>query len=221
MKPQEFFSLLGPAAAAEQIEHGVLASITLAQAALESGYGAYAEGNNLFGIKAKGSANSANQTTREYINGEWRQIVDSFRVYGSWAESIRDHSEFLLKNPTYTRAGVFTRSRALDYKGTARALQSAGYATDPGYANKLISIIEKYKLQEWDLQAAEEGGWIPMRLQHEWQWKQLGDALQGLLDQGVITDPSWPKKAYGKQLTLTELTWLNAVILARQSGVKV
>ncbi|WP_238540458.1 hypothetical protein [Paenibacillus mucilaginosus] len=60
-----------------------------------------------------------------------------------------------------------------------------------------------------------------MRLQHEWQWKQLGDALQGLLDQGVITDPSWPKKAYGKQLTLTELTWLNAVILARQSGVKV
>ncbi|WP_238540459.1 glucosaminidase domain-containing protein [Paenibacillus mucilaginosus] len=70
MKPQEFFSLLGPAAAAEQIEHGVLASITLAQAALESGYGAYAEGNNLFGIKAKGSANSANQTTREYINGD-------------------------------------------------------------------------------------------------------------------------------------------------------
>ncbi|WP_261381554.1 glycoside hydrolase family 73 protein [Paenibacillus cremeus] len=77
----------------DQQDSGVLASITIAQAALKTGYGQFAKGNNLFGIKATGDERAANQPTAEYINGQWIQTVDNFRAYDSWADSVHDHSE--------------------------------------------------------------------------------------------------------------------------------
>lgn len=220
MTPQEFIAALTPAVIQDQIETGVLASITIAQAALETGYGQFAKGNNLFGIKAKDiDENAMEHTTSEYLNNRWVTIVDDFRVYDSWEDSIKDHSIFLLQNGIYARAGFFERSRELDYKGAARALQTAGYATDPQYATKLISIIERYRLYELDQQAAEEGGWIPMRLQFDWQWTQLGDALDGLYRKGLLTDYRWAEKAYARQLTVAEVAWLSTIVLARQNGV--
>jgi len=219
--PQVFIDSIADEAVQDQLATGVLASITIAQAALESGYGQYAKGNNLFGIKGRGDAGDAQHPTSEYINGRWVQVVSGFRVYDSWSESIYDHSRFLLDNPVYARAGFFDAASRLDYAGAAQALQKAGYATDPQYAAKLIRIIEQYRLFDYDRQAAEEGGLIPMRLQHEWQWKQLGDALEGMYKKGLLTDHRWVQRAYARELTVSEVAWLNTIMIARQQGVDV
>jgi flagellum-specific peptidoglycan hydrolase FlgJ len=145
----DFIAMLALLAMAEQHRTSVLASITIAQGILESASGGSAPGNNLFGIKGKGQK----LDTKEFVNGEWVTIKAGFRVYDSWSDSIRDHSNFLLDNARYTRSGFFDRCKALDYKGAAQALQKAGYATDPQYAAKLISLIETYKLWQYDLEA--------------------------------------------------------------------
>ncbi|MCZ8518901.1 glycoside hydrolase family 73 protein [Paenibacillus caseinilyticus] len=218
MNKQDFIKTLLPMAQAEQRRTGVLTSIKLAQACLETGYGRAVAGGNLYGIKGSGQT----FTTHEYYNGVKTTVQDSFRAYPDWAASVIDHSEFLLRNGRYSRAGFFTACKALDYKGAARALQSAGYATDPQYAKKLISIIEangfaKYDQIEEEVKEDED----TMKLEHDWQWKQLGDALDGLYRAGKLSDYSWVEKAYTRQLTISEVSWLNTVILARQSGVEV
>jgi flagellum-specific peptidoglycan hydrolase FlgJ len=145
----QFIAIMAPLAMADQKRTTVLASITIAQSILESATGASAPGNNLFGIKGKGQE----LNTKEFINGEWVTVKDGFRVYDSWSSSVSDHSSFLLENIRYTNSGFFERCKALDYKGAAQALQNAGYATDPQYAAKLISLIEQYMLYQYDLEA--------------------------------------------------------------------
>lgn len=149
MNKAEFVSTIAPYAVEGMIETGVLASITLAQAALESAWGKSAPGNNLFGIKGSGTT----QDTQEYINGAWVTIKAGFRAYPDWLGSITDHNAFLRQNGRYARAGFFERCAALDFQGAARALQTAGYATDPGYANKLITIITTNQFYKYDLEA--------------------------------------------------------------------
>jgi hypothetical protein len=144
----DFIARIAPLAMADQHQTNVLASITIAQAILESASGGSAPGNNLFGIKGRGQK----LDTKEFVNGEWVTIKAGFRVYDSWSDSIHDHSNFLLDNARYARSGFFERCMALDYKGAAQALQKAGYATDPQYAAKLISLIEDYKLWQYDLE---------------------------------------------------------------------
>jgi flagellum-specific peptidoglycan hydrolase FlgJ len=146
MNPQDFISKLAPLAVEEMKRTGVLASITIAQGALESGWGASAPGNNLFGIKGSGQL----QETQEYINGHWLNVVDGFRVYDDWHGSVQDHSQFLIENGRYARAGFLDRCAENDYVGAANSLQNAGYATDPNYAEKLIAIIHIWSLNEWD-----------------------------------------------------------------------
>lgn len=127
----------------EMNKYGIPASITLAQALLESGIGnsdlaRYA--NNHFGIKC---------------NSEWKgktyfkdddQKDDCFRVYENAEESFKDHSIFL-KRKRY--ASLFDLPIS-DYKGWANGLKAAGYATNPKYPDLLINIIEKYNLQQYD-----------------------------------------------------------------------
>lgn len=115
--------------------------MTIAQAILESGWGRFAPGNNLFGIKGSGQK----QATQEFINGKWLQIVDGFRVYESWYESIRDHSLLLAGNPRYMKV-----LNERDYRSASWGLLHAGYATDPQYADKLIRIIEGSNLTRFD-----------------------------------------------------------------------
>jgi hypothetical protein len=141
--------LIAPLAITEQHRTKVLASITIAQSILESASGDSAPGNNLFGIKG----NRQELKTKEFVNGEWITVKDGFRVYDSWSDSVRDHSDFLLENSRYTRSGFFERCKVFDYKGAALALQNAGYATDPQYATKLIGLIETYKLWQYDMEA--------------------------------------------------------------------
>lgn len=141
----------GPMAQADYSRTGVLASITLAQAWLESNCGKYTppNSNNLFGIKCNGNweGECSFAGTSEYYGG-YVNITAGFRVYPSVEESINDHSKFLMENSRYEENGFFA---ATDYVGQAQALQRAGYATSPTYASNLISIIRTNGYDKWDV----------------------------------------------------------------------
>lgn len=127
----------------EMNQYGIPASIKLAQALLESGNGnSYLarEANNHFGIKCGGVWNGKS-IARDDDNPN-----DCFRVYGNPEESFRDHSQFLLRK-RYEK--LFTLDKD-DYKGWARGLKDAGYATNPRYPELLIDLIERYQLHQYD-----------------------------------------------------------------------
>lgn len=122
-----------------QREFGIPASITLAQGLLESGAGRSTlatKANNHFGIKCHRSWRG----NRTYHNDD--RPNECFRAYDRAEDSFKDHGQFL-QQPRYR--SLFNLDPK-DYKGWARGLQKAGYATDRGYANKLIKIIEDYRL---------------------------------------------------------------------------
>ncbi|MEC0228072.1 glycoside hydrolase family 73 protein [Paenibacillus alba] len=150
MSKESFIDQVAPAAQADMLGYGILASVTIAQAILESGWGRSAPGNNLFGIKGSGQQ----QATQEFINGKWVQIVDGFRVYECWADSIRDHSLLLSQNLRYKNV-----LNERNYQIASKELQRAGYATDPKYADKLIQIIEGSDLTRFD-QLEEKGEYM-------------------------------------------------------------
>lgn len=133
-----------PLAVSEMKRTGVPASITLAQGLLESDAGLSAlasKGNNHFGIKCHNDWRGKNMKVDDNAPGE------CFRVYPSAEASFRDHSDFLRSRDRYK--SLF-ELKPTDYKGWARGLRKAGYATDPGYADKLITLIEDYRLYEYD-----------------------------------------------------------------------
>lgn len=151
---QSFLEIIVPMARKNMAKTGVLASLTIAQAILESKYGNSGltkSANNLFGIKGAYNGQSVTLPTTEYEKGVKKTIMAPFRKYPSWQDSLEDHSNFLKKYSRYR--GVLN---AKDYKEACHAIQAAGYATDPNYAIQLISLIEKYKLYEWDKKESEE-----------------------------------------------------------------
>ena len=124
-------------------KYNIPASITLAQALLESGAGQSElarKSNNHFGIKCHDWAGR-----KVYHDDDMRD--DCFRVYKSVKDSYEDHSIFLSSHQRY--AGLF-RLKPTDYVGWARGLKAAGYATSPTYADRLINIIESYNLDRLD-----------------------------------------------------------------------
>ena len=136
-------------------KEGILPSITAAQAILESGWGssqlAKVPNNNLFGIKDSEDWHGAIVTvpTQEYVNGDYIKINAAFRKYTSWNDSVVDHAKFFTS--TEWRKNNYRKVvNETDYRIAAQELKNAGYATDPSYAGKLISLIEAYKLYEWD-----------------------------------------------------------------------
>ena len=133
----------------------ILPSLTIAQAILESRWGKSGltvKANALFGIKAgltwKGKAINS-KTFECYDKIKLTTILASFRAYNSWAESINDHTAFIVSNKRYAKVLA-----AKDYKTACYEIAQAGYATAPNYAASLISIIEGYKLYEYDKVAA-------------------------------------------------------------------
>jgi hypothetical protein len=134
-------------AISEMRRTGIPASITLAQGMIESGNGKSslaAEANNHFGIKCH--SDWKGQTVKH--NDDRRN--ECFRKYRTPGESFRDHSDFLSNTPRYK--GLFELSNT-DYKGWAKGLKKAGYATNPDYANMLIRKIEEYGLYKFDSSA--------------------------------------------------------------------
>lgn len=150
MNPSEFIMRLTPSAVESQRNSGVPASITIAQAALESGWGESGltkAGNNLFGIKADSRwlGETLTLNTREFIKGQWVVVPAKWRKYASWQASIDDHAAFLKQNSRYKPCFLCTTAQAF-----AHALAQAGYATDPNYANKLIALMDRHRLQSLD-----------------------------------------------------------------------
>ena len=146
-----FIERVGALAAADMQKSGVLASLTIAQAILESGWGKSGltvKANALFGIKAgtswKGRVYST-KTQECYDGVNFTTVTALFRAYDSWEESVEDHSALLTGAARY-KAVVGER----DYKTACQAIKAAGYATDPKYPDKLIQIIESYGLTAYD-----------------------------------------------------------------------
>jgi len=141
-----FVQKLLPHAGAASASSGIPASFMMGQAALETGWGRNeirgADGqnsHNLFGIKAGGSwkGRTVDIVTTEYVNGKPQKQVDTFRAYDSYADAFRDYANLLRGNARYQNA----IAQGQDAAGFAQGLQQAGYATDPGYAQKLMGVI--------------------------------------------------------------------------------
>ncbi|TJY31837.1 glucosaminidase domain-containing protein [Pontimicrobium aquaticum] len=139
----DYISVYKDIAVAEMKQYGIPASITLAQGILESGSGRgrlAVKANNHFGIKChdwKGA--------KIYHDDDRAQ--ECFRKYKDANKSFRDHSEFLANRKRYAKLFQLDKD---DYKGWARELRRAGYATDRKYPQKLISLIERYQLYKFD-----------------------------------------------------------------------
>lgn len=125
-------------------DYGIPASIILAQGVLESGSGKgelSSKSNNHFGIKCHKEWTGESVTHDDDTKGE------CFRKYKDPAESYRDHALFLTSRPRYNSLFQLPKD---DYEGWAKGLRAAGYASDPGYPQKLIGLIERYQLYKFD-----------------------------------------------------------------------
>ena len=140
---ENYINKYAPVAKKQQQLYGIPASITLAQALLESAAGQSElalNANNHFGVKC-GSVWEGKTYQHKAETGK-----ECFRKYDSPEQSFEDHSLFL-KRPNYQ--SLF-QLKQTDYKGWAHGLRQCGYATDPQYANKLIKVIETYGLSKYD-----------------------------------------------------------------------
>lgn len=150
----EYISQYKEVAIREMYRTGIPASITLAQAILESGGGASElarRANNHFGIKCDvtWSGKTYNKVDDAKDAGG-NPIASCFRKYGEAEESFYDHSEFICDPAKSARYGFLFHLDMTDYKAWAYGLQTAGYASDADYANKLIDLIERYSLFQYD-----------------------------------------------------------------------
>jgi flagellum-specific peptidoglycan hydrolase FlgJ len=139
----QYISVFKDIAMEKMRTHNIPASITLAQGILESGSGKgrlAVKANNHFGIKCHNW-----EGAKIYHDDDERQ--ECFRKYSNSSDSFRDHSEFLVNRKRY--ANLF-KLRKDDYKAWAKGLRKAGYATDKKYPQKLISLIERYELYQYD-----------------------------------------------------------------------
>ena len=140
---QQYFNQYKDVAIEQMQRYNIPASITLAQGVFESGAGKSelaVRGNNHFGIKCNGWSGR-----KVYHDDD--EDNECFRAYDSAFESYEDHSRFLVISPRYRQLFQLNKT---DYKGWAKGLKAAGYATNPQYAYKLIEIIQLYKLYQYD-----------------------------------------------------------------------
>ena len=147
-KSQQFIQSVAPGAINGWKKYGVLPSITVAQAILESGWGQSSlstQAHNLFGIKGSYNGHSVTMRTREVYGGRSVYVNANFRAYSNNSESVEDHGNFLYVNSRYHNLLGDT-----NYASVARKLRADGYATDPNYANSLIRLVETYNLNQLD-----------------------------------------------------------------------
>ena len=147
MKREEFVKTYFQAAQLATKDTGIFPEVAITQAILESGNGnslLASQYNNFFGIKASNSwqGETVYLPTAEYVQGHYITTGGRFRVYSSPFASFKDHVKFLQTNPRYTAAGVFKATTPAEQ---FKAIHAAGYATDPAYTEKLISVLDGIK----------------------------------------------------------------------------
>lgn len=244
MKPADFIARIAPSAVEEMRRTRIPASLTIAQAILESNWGESKltqQANNLFGMKGRGPAGSVTMPTREYISGQWMTVQAAFRAYNTWEESIPDHSTLIL-NGTRDKPTRYHGVLGEDFRTACYEIWRGGYATDPEYPEKLIGLITTYELWKFDEQGNQgnkpwnnhgensgnnqgnkQGKEHQILELTKMQQTMLVDALKKWHDpeQGPLFDRQWIDKAEQGQLTLSELCWLNLIILSRISRVDI
>lgn len=166
-------------------QYKIPASITLAQGVFESACGTSRlarDGKNHFGIKCH------KEWTGDTVKIDDDELQECFRKYDRVEDSYNDHSLFLTSRPRY--AGLF-QLNVMDYKAWARGLKAAGYATNPKYADRLIDLIERFNIAQWDTlcQQRAENNWFTEE-NIAWAEAQVaayqaaGDRLQGTENDG-------------------------------------
>ena len=144
MPSDEFFAQHGPAAQEACLDRGYFPSVALAQAALESGWGEseLARVNNLFGRKCTDQTHCVAKLTPEFRSNRWVQEYHWFAAYVSVRDAFKDYVD-KYERPIYADK---------DFSSPQAFIRSVAgrYATDPGYAGKIISLIAAYDLEEWD-----------------------------------------------------------------------
>ena len=173
--PEEFLSIIRDAVIQDMRDTGILASLTAAQALLESGRGNSSLSRlyyNLFGMKKSTdwTGKTVDIPTTEYYNGVPKTVVATWKVYNNWNESINDHSRLFLKYDRYANL-----RGEKDYRTACRNVQADGYATSPTYADSLIKVIEMYKLYEWD-----EEGFNPVPSHKYIEYGSVGQEVKNL-----------------------------------------
>lgn len=149
MTPDEFIDFIGDTAGKVCAEYNLPASVCIAQAILESGWGMYCIGQfNYFGRKWNGWGNYERRQTTEYINGEYVTIYDKFQSYESLEEAIRDWCVLITEEPAYSNALAEWHSN-WNVEDFVYALAPV-YATDPDYAHKIIATINANNLYRFD-----------------------------------------------------------------------
>ncbi|MFD1417407.1 glycoside hydrolase family 73 protein [Companilactobacillus keshanensis] len=158
---QAFLDMAVPMAQKAASEYGVYASVMLAQAILESGWGASAlatQGNNLFGIKGDYNGSSVTMKTSEWSASQgWYTIYASFRKYPSYYESFADNGDKLRNGVSWDSSyykGTW-KENASSYKDATAWLQGR-YATAPTYASSLNNVIETYGLTKYDTNSGDD-----------------------------------------------------------------
>ena len=152
---EEFIEVIGEHAKIIAKDNNLYASVMVAQAALESGFGSSglssAPNHNLFGIKGSYNGESVTMKTNEYFNG-WVRVDAAFKKYPSYKESLLDNA-YLLRNGTSWNSEHYKGTwieNAASYQDATSWLQGR-YATDPSYASKLNNIIARYNLTQFDM----------------------------------------------------------------------
>lgn len=159
MKKDKFISVIAPGAIKGWKQKGILPSLSIAQAILESGWGTSQltkDACNLFGIKASDDWQGKTLTvpTKEWVSGQYVTVQAAFRAYDSWVDSVADHVRFFTST-VWRRARYAAVIGESDYRKACKAIQAAGYATAPDYADKLIRLIEQHNLTQYDKQGSD------------------------------------------------------------------
>jgi len=201
---QQFIDKLAPLAIEDMRKTGVPASLTIAQAILESADGNSTlaqQANNLFGMKGKGTAGSIRLPTKEYRNGEWITIHTDFRKYNNWAESVADHSNLFINGVSWNR-NLYRGVIGVDGITAAHEVAKAGYATDPDYDKKLIKLITDHQLVKFDF-IAKFGVDSGVIVQVVEMMEQLNERLKELEQQvQEVPAPEWFMKEFPNALDL-------------------
>ena len=156
---------VGPLFTDNQNESGILASVSLAQFILESGYASTAlaqNANNCFGMKATLSGNTwkgstwdgkstYTQPTKEFYNGKEVTITDTFRAYPCIEDSIADHAAYLLNAKDGDKLRYAGLTKCKKPKKAIKIIKEGGYATDPLYVSKIMGIIKRFNLTQYDV----------------------------------------------------------------------
>lgn len=223
---------------AQQVQRmtGMFTSVTIAQACLETGYGAHRpidkytgeDSFNIFGVKATSGQPYVISTTWEVYDGKTVSIDAKFRKYASITECLVFRSGFLGSayykkaceaSTPYDAANFLIHTGFFDSQGA-----EIGYATDPSYVSKLVSIINVNNLTAYDLpKGGEEEDEMNKVLDYEdWAWEELTDWVASAYNEDYLEDWAWYKKTADKQLTYGDLLKLKVFIdERRRTGKKV